>query len=60
MSKRTGWNGNEASRDERKEPEGNWLTHPAQWDICDRHETVFPMSGRCPKCKAAETQGKES
>lgn len=37
---------------ERKEPLGNWLTNPTGWDICDRHETTFPMDERCPKCTA--------
>jgi hypothetical protein len=56
--KRTGWNGNEASPDERKAPEGNWLTHPANWDICDLHQEVFPMTDRCPKCAPANPEAK--
>jgi hypothetical protein len=31
---------------------GNWLTDPAGWDFCDRHEESFPMAERCPKCTA--------
>lgn len=37
--------------DEKKdEPDGNWLTNPAYWDLCDEHETTFPMGDHCPKC----------
>lgn len=53
--KRTGWNGNEASRDERKEP--NFL-FDLDADFCDQHETAFKLGERCPKCVAAETAAK--
>lgn len=29
---------------------GDWLTNPAAWDLCDEHETTFPMGAACPKC----------
>lgn len=30
--------------------DSNWLTDPAHWDLCDEHETTFPMGDHCPKC----------
>jgi hypothetical protein len=32
--------------------ESNWLTDPISWDMCDRHETTFPMGERCPRCSS--------
>jgi hypothetical protein len=35
---------------------GDWLTHPANWDICDLHEEAFPMGDRCPKCSESDAK----
>lgn len=44
---------------ERKEPveDSNWLTDPAHWDLCDEHETTFPMGDHCPKCGPPQGSG---
>jgi hypothetical protein len=44
---------------EDKEPieDSNWLTDPAFWDLCDEHETTFPMGSHCPKCLPIPTSG---
>jgi hypothetical protein len=57
-SKRDGWNGNEASRDERQErPPFDWVTD-LDADFCDRHETAFRVGDGCPVCKHSTSNPK--
>ena len=32
--------------------------HPSGWDLCDIHETTFPMGEPCPKCSQSDAAAK--
>jgi hypothetical protein len=33
------------------------LTNPVDWDLCDLHETTFPMGDPCPECERLSFKG---